>query len=118
MDVECGERYRVVSRYEAVYLDPLRVLAGDALHVGEVDEDNAAWAWCTGPSGKGGWMPRAYFEADGATGVALRDYDAAELSVEAGEELTVLAEESGWAWVRDSRGRLGWVPLECVERVA
>ena len=91
--------------------------AGEVLHVGEIDEDNEAWAWCTGPSGKGGWMPRSYFEADGETGTALRDYDAAELSVEAGEELTAFGEESGWVWAKDSHGRLGWLPLECVEQV-
>lgn len=112
-----GERYRVVSDYRAAYPDPTNVRAGEALHVGETDEDNAAWVWCTGPSGKGGWMPRAYFEADGETGTALRDYDAMELTVEVGEELTILEEESGWVRVRNSQGRLGWVPVECVERV-
>ncbi|MBA3387926.1 MAG: SH3 domain-containing protein [Rubrobacteraceae bacterium] len=102
-----GEPYRVISGHRATYPDPLKV-----------DKDNAAWAWCIGPSGKGGWMPCVYFEGDGERGTALRDYDAAELSVEAGEDPTVHHEESGWAWARDSRGRFGWVPLECVKRVA
>ena len=113
-----GEQYRVVSDYRAAYPNPLKVRAGESLRIGETDTENEAWAWCTGPSDNGGWMPRSYFEAVGEAGVALRDYDAAELSAEAGEELIVLEEESGWAWARDPRGRLGWVPLECVERVA
>jgi len=113
-----GEPYRIVSGHRATYPDPLKVHAGDALRAGDTDEDNDAWAWCTGPSGKSGWMPRVYFEGDGENGTALRDYDAVELSVDAGEELTVYRKESGWVWARDAAGRLGWVPLECVERVA
>jgi len=117
MAEERGEPHTAISGHRAVYPDPLKVRTGETLRIGEVDEDNGAWAWCTGPSGKGGWMPRAYFEGDGENGTALRDYDATELSVEAGEELTVLEEEGGWVWARDSGGRFGWVPLECVEQV-
>jgi hypothetical protein len=50
--------------------------------------------------------------------VALRAYDATELSVIISEELTILDEESGWFWCRHEDGRLGWVPKECVERMA
>jgi len=45
----------------------------------------------------------------------VRDYDATELTVEVGEELTALAEHSGWFRCRTDTGSLGWVPAENVE---
>lgn len=112
-----GRSYRVVADYRAAYPDPIVMKAGERLQVGERDEDNPDWVWCTGSSGKAGWVPVLYVRQDGDTSLALRDYSAAELSVEAGEELTVLREEAGWVLARDQRGQLGWVPLENVERV-
>ena len=108
--------YRVATDYRAAYPDPIAMKAGEKLRVGERDEDNDAWVWCTGSSGKSGWVPVADVRQDGDAGTALRDYSAAELSVRVGEELTVLDEEAGWVWARDPRGRFGWVPLENLER--
>lgn len=111
-----GRPYRVVSDYRAAYPDPIVITAGERFQVGESDRDNPAWVWCTGSSGKGGWVPAVYVRRDGDVGVALRDYSAMELSVRAGEGLTVLDDEAGWVWARDERGQLGWVPLENVDR--
>ncbi len=108
--------YRVVADYRAAYPDPIVMRAGERLRVGETDEDNDAWVWCTGSSGKSGWVPVAYLRLDGEAGTALCDYSAVELSVRAGETLNVLEEEAGWVMARDQRGRSGWVPLENLER--
>jgi uncharacterized protein YgiM (DUF1202 family) len=108
--------YRVVADYRAAYPDPIFMKAGERLRVGEREEDNDAWVWCTGPSGKSGWVPVAYVQTDGDAGTALRDYSAAELSVRTGETLDVLDEEAGWVLARDQRGSCGWVPLENVEQ--
>ncbi len=108
--------YRVVADYRAAYPDPIVMTAGERLRVGERDEDNEAWVWCTGSSGKSGWVHVAYVRIDGDAGTALRDYSAAELSVRSGETLAVVDEEAGWVLARDRRGRFGWVPLENIER--
>jgi uncharacterized protein YgiM (DUF1202 family) len=42
----------------------------------------------------------------------LRDYDATELTVEPGEEVTILGRESGWGWCVNQQGQKGWVPLD------
>ena len=96
-----GESCRVAADYRAAHPDPFMVGAGDRPRVGERGEDNDAWALCTAPSGKGGWVPVAYLDLDGDAGTALRDYSAA---VGAGEPLAILGEEAGW------------VPLENAER--
>ena len=35
-----------------------------------------------------------------------------ELTIDEGQEVIVLEEESGWAWVRTTLGEEGWIPLE------
>jgi hypothetical protein len=90
------QQYRVTADYQTQYPDPIVMRAGDPLQVGQADADNPAWVWCTGPDGRSGWVPRAYFARDGAAGRALRDYEATELNVRVGEVLTGGEEESGW----------------------
>ena len=63
-------------------------------------------------------VPKAYIEQSGDGGVALRDYAATELSVWAGEKLTISNEESGWVWATNSHGRSGRVPATNIERLA
>jgi len=109
--------YRVVADYCAVYPDPIATKAGERLRVGERDEDNDAWVWCTGSSGKSNWVPVACVQTDGNAGTALLDYSAAELSVRTGETLDVLLDEvADWVPARDKRGRSGRGLLENVER--
>ena len=118
MDTGEGSSYRVMTDYRAAYPDPIVMSAGETLRVGEIDPEYDGWVWCTGRTGKSGWVPQAYIEQRGETGVALRDYDATELSVQAGEELSASDEESGWVWATNSHGQSGWVPAENVERHA
>ena len=59
-------------------------------------------------------MPVAYLERRGETMVARRDYDAVELAVQAGDDLIVTREESGWLWCTNRRGASGWVPAAAV----
>jgi hypothetical protein len=50
-------------------------------------------------------------DADGQTGTTHAAYNAKELTVAAGQELTIEHEESGWLWCRDQQGKRGWVPI-------
>jgi hypothetical protein len=108
--------YRIVADYRAAYPDPIVMKAGEKLRVGERDEDNDAWVWCTGSSGKSGWGPAACVRLDEDAGTALRDCSAPGLSLRSADTLDILAEEASWVLASDQRGRFGWVPLENVER--
>jgi hypothetical protein len=58
------------------------------------------------------WIPAAYLERQGDTARLIRQYDSTELDADPGDQVTVLAEESGWAWCKKPDGRLGWLPLK------
>lgn len=124
---------------------PLAARRGERLAFERRPTEYAGWIWCRrleddgtprrgsvgddasgpiadgpiadGPTADAGWVPEAWVRIEGQTCVLLRDYDSTELRVEAGEDVTVQLVESGWAWVGGSCGRMGWVPLECLEKI-
>lgn len=109
---------RVVKDYQAQFADPIAVEAGEAFTVSErADcwENNPAWiwVWCTDQRGKSGWVPQNIIqkETDGRTGTTQAAYHARELTVSAGQELSIEREESGWFWCCDQQGQCGWVPI-------
>ncbi len=106
---------RVREAYGAAYAEPVAVRAGEELVVGAREDQwqgNPAWTWVwvTDPCGRQGWAPASVIAREGESAVAARDYDARELSVGAGEQVTVSEEESGWLWCANDRGESGWVP--------
>ena len=112
---------KVIEDYQAEYADPIAVEAGETFAVSEKTstwEDNPAWmwVWCTDQRGKSGWVPQnlIQMDADGQTGSTHAAYNAIELTVSAGQELTIEQEESGWFWCRDQQGKHGWVPISHV----
>jgi hypothetical protein len=109
---------RVITAYRSPYPDPIAFNAGDRLVVEDRLSEWPGWIWCTTPKGKSGWAHESYIQRNESSGIALRSYDATELSVAEGEELKIIDEESGWLWCRYADGRLGWVPMEHVERIA
>ncbi|MDQ2888295.1 MAG: SH3 domain-containing protein [Chloroflexota bacterium] len=111
----------VAKDYQAEFPDPIAVEAGEAFAVSErisVWENNPAWiwVWCTDQQGKSGWVPKTIIQmdADGQTGSTHAAYNAIELTVKAGQKLTIEHEESGWFWCRDQQEKHGWVPLSHV----
>jgi hypothetical protein len=118
------QRRRVTVSYEAQYLDPIAVGAGEPITVTDrVDHwqgrEDWVWVWCTDLRGKSGWVPAGLIaREDAATGPAGRareDYVAVELGVTAGEEVIVRRSESGWLWCTNRLGQCGWVPADHVE---
>ncbi|MEW6050542.1 MAG: SH3 domain-containing protein [Candidatus Zixiibacteriota bacterium] len=102
----------VKSAHTATYTDPLIVSENEIVEVGRRDSEYQGWLWCTAKSGKSGWVPEKYLEWKGDKGIMSRDYDATELTVDVGECVTVLFEESGWVWCLASDGRAGWLPID------
>ncbi len=112
-DFQAGDLVVVASEYNATYPDPIVVQTGDALIIGQTDTDWPVYVWCTGPDQRSGWMPEHFFVRQTAdSGIALRDYSAKELSVQAGESVTLVEVVGGWWWATSATGASGWVPVE------
>jgi hypothetical protein len=116
--------YPVIANYQALYPDPLSMMAGESLQISErVDYWNAnpnwMWLWCTDQRGKSGWVPKGAidFHAGGTTGIARYDYIATELTVAVGDVLIGEREESGWLWCTDHLGKSGWVPADHITEI-
>jgi uncharacterized protein YgiM (DUF1202 family) len=110
-------RARILSAYQSASPDPLMAQVGDPMTIGGRDEDWPGWIHCTDRRGKTGWVPEKYLELRDGKGVMKCDYYAGELSVEAGDPVTVEGEESGWAWCTNASGSKGWLPDKVIERI-
>jgi uncharacterized protein YgiM (DUF1202 family) len=62
-------------------------------------------------------VPARHIDAGSGPALMLAPYDTTELTIAAGELLTVLVTDdpSGWTWVRNALGREGWVPNDTIE---
>jgi hypothetical protein len=116
MNMNADVLVNVIANYQAPYPDPIRVNAGDEVAI-DTDKttDISGWVWCTNRAGKSGWVPEAYMERKGKSGFLRCDYYAIELTIHAGDLLTVHKLESGFYWASDRSGRQGWVPATHVE---
>lgn len=104
----------VTESHKATYSVVIDGRAGEMVTVGPEDVDFPGWLWCTDHTGTSSWVPKAFLEVEGEHGKLLRDYNAMELSVEAGARLTVIEEESSWFLCESEDGKRGWVPGENV----
>ncbi|MBX9400187.1 peptide-binding protein [Lysobacter sp. BMK333-48F3] len=109
-------RALVVAGYRAQYHDPIAFERGAVVRLGERDSEWPAFVWTTLDDGRAGWAPLDWLRpldpaVDGALRAqALRDYDARELDVEAGQRLRLIDELGGWWWAQREDGAQGWVP--------
>ncbi len=111
-------RCLVTKDYQSSNPDPIMIQAGEPFQVSEKTDlwdNNPAWlwVWCTDQRGKSAWVPKTiiHLDKDGQTGTTRYPYDATELTVATGDELTIEQEESGWLWCVDQQGKHGWVPV-------
>ncbi len=99
--------------YRTQYANPIRFARGDVVTLGARDTEWSAFAWTTTADGNAGWAPTDWLQArDNGQVVALHDYCARELDVEAGDILTPLQELGGWWWCQHRDGRSGWLPAD------
>jgi uncharacterized protein YgiM (DUF1202 family) len=106
--------YLVKESYTVCYPNPIVLRKGDrvAIEKWETNPEWLGWAFCVDSRGIKGWVSKKYLNVDGSIGTVVADYDATELEVTAGQTVRGQREEFGWAWVEDSEGRQGWVPLK------
>jgi hypothetical protein len=114
-----NHRCRVIEPYRCAFPDPLILLQVDVLVTSGKGSiySGGVWLWCTTRSDKSGWVPLNYLQRDGNDCTMRCDYDATEQTAAAGDELTILNEESGWLWCLTPKGLRGWIPAENVERL-
>jgi hypothetical protein len=107
---------RVVSSYVSAGRPPVHISQGDVVTVGLHDQQWTSYVWGADQHGHGGWIPEEYLRMTGPReAVALRDYDASELTAARDERLEVLDEAGGWLRCRSAAGVVGWVPADHVE---
>ena len=110
------QRARVRESHVSSPQSPVQFVVGDILGVGHRDRQWTTYVWVTDQSGHAGWVPDTYLEMTSAhEAVAVRDYDATELTIVKGEFVDVLEEAGGWAHCRNATGIDGWVPSSKIE---
>lgn len=113
---EIPHHVRVTASYVSGVPQPIRFERGEVVSVGRRDQQWTAYVWGSDQEGRAGWVPEEYLQMTGPReAVALREYDATELTVSRGEHLDVLDEAGGWLLCRSTRGQVGWVPANHVE---
>jgi len=112
-----AKRYRVLKEYKASFPYSMVVRAGDAVKVGEEDEEMPGWFWCTDEGGVSAWIPEDYLQRENGRARMLVDYDSTEHTVRVGEVLEFIGEAGGWIWCANAEGRRGWVPADKVEEI-
>lgn len=76
-----------------------------------------AFALVSNERGATGWVPKRYLERHGGDALVTHPYDTTTLDPAPGDILELIEAdlEGGWLWCRDSRGRLGWFPIDQLE---
>jgi hypothetical protein len=117
MDEHIAKVRVVVSRVRD-HIETVKFRKDDVVSVGHRNQQFPAFVWVATEQGLHGWAPDAYLQMTGRNeAVALRDYDAGQLTVVAGETLEMIEEEGGWLWCRNATGVTGWVRAADVEAV-
>jgi len=106
----------VIKSHTSDFPNPLKLKKGDRLEVSDKKTNFVGWIWCSASDGNSGWIPENFTEKDENGCRMAVDYDATEMTVSVGENLTVLSEESDWVWCLNSKNQKGWVPLENVRK--
>ena len=108
-------KYRVIEAYQSPYPTPIVFQEGEQVEIGKEfadDPDWKNWVWCKGKNEKQAWVPLQYLIIKEETGIFRRNYNALELSVSEGEELSVYEEVNGFGMAEKTDGNKGWVPLK------
>jgi SH3-like domain-containing protein len=105
---------KVVKNHKSEFHVSLIAKKGEIIEEEEKETEWKGWLWCRNISGVHGWVPKTYLESTSESGQYqfLKDYNARELTVDKGQEVIVMDEESGWAWVRTPLGDEGWIPMD------
>ena len=109
---------RVVTSRARDHVENIRIRQGESIVVGHRNQQYPEFLWCAAEDGHAGWVPEQFLHMDtDKEATALRDYDAAQLTVVKGETLEALEHVGVWIRCRNAAGAEGWVPESCLEAV-
>jgi len=105
----------VRKAYKRPYENPMAVLSGEQVFpdFGK-PTDIAGWVWCTAGDGRSGWTPTRWITQTNGKWHICRDYNSIELTIERGDLLEAIFEESGFYWAERENGDTGWIPCDNV----
>lgn len=106
---------RVVVAHRAPDRKPIRLMPGDAVTLGERDQDWPEFVWTTIAEGHEGWVPVKLFDSEHGPARALAEYDTRELEAQADEILVLHYELARWWWAENALGHQGWIPARSLE---
>ena len=110
---------RVTESRPRDHVETIRISPGDVVGVGHRNQQYPEFLWCASEYGLQGWVAEAYLEMTGEKeAVALREYDATQLTVVKGEVLDVVDRQGAFILCRNAGGAQGWVPRRVLEDVA
>jgi multidrug efflux pump len=107
---------KAILFYRSPFPDPLIATKDTVVHLRQRSDAEPGWVYGISPDEKEGWIPQQWLRIEGNRGTLLRDYDATELSLEVGDELSVTQALNGWYWARNAAGKEGWIPARAVRR--
>jgi len=112
--------FKIIKSHQTEYLDPIKVVAGDHLKLGDYASESKwkDWIWAENSQNQAGWVPVQLvdFSKDKLSGFILEDFDAHELNIEVGELVTRLKSINGWSLViKLNDNSKGWIPNENME---
>ncbi len=111
------EKARVIKKHTPEFEHPLKLIKADIVRCTERSTYWKGWIYCPDFKGVDGWIPNSLLEHwDKNEYIVLEDYNSLEMSVEINDEVYILKETNGWAWVKNSNGEKGWIPLENLEK--
>jgi uncharacterized protein YgiM (DUF1202 family) len=112
-----SDKAKIIREYMPEYPDPIEVVAGERVSVGNEDAEFPGWVWCRSSDGREGWVPAELLSSEGSDAIILENYSARELAVQLGEEVIVEAVRHEWLLVRSTRKERGWIPASHAENV-
>ena len=112
-------KVRVIESRPRDHVVTIHIGPGDVVGVGHRNQQYPEFLWCASEDGHQGWVAESYLEMTSETeAVALKEYDAAQLTVVEGEALDVLDEAGAFLLCRNAAGAQGWVPKRVLEDAA
>jgi hypothetical protein len=108
---------KVTKNHKSEFHVPMIATKGEIVQGEKRETEYEGWLWCHNSAGVNAWVPETYLEQKSDSGQYqfLKNYNSRELTVDEGQEVIVLEEDSGWIWVRTTLGEEGWIPLENVQ---
>jgi hypothetical protein len=110
-------KLKVIAAHVSSYPNPISFEPGQEIQVGRRDTQYDGWVWVTTNDGNEGWAPEQYIDHSVSPAMAINRYSARELDTSVGELLDSTKTLNQWAWVTNSSGGSGWIPVNTTVRV-